>query len=70
MKDRERTRITITCYDKEGFELISHCPLNTLIETTKETGMCVCRFEKDRVAYIEKTKAGYTIRAWQDKKGE
>ncbi len=66
----ERKRITITCYDDEGYDLIIHCPLQKLIETTKETGMCVCRFADDKVAYIEKTKAGYTIRAWKDERNE
>ena len=70
MKDREKIRITITCYDEEGFKLISHCPLNTLIETTEETGMCVCRFAKNRMVYIERTKAGYVIRAWKDEERE
>ena len=70
MKDRESTRITITCYDEEGYKLISEYPIGKLIETTKETGMCVCRFTDDRMAYIEKTKAGYVIRAWKDKERE
>ena len=63
----ERKRITITCYDEEGYNLAIHCPLHTLIETTKETGHCVCKFEKNRMAYIEKTKVGYAIKTWQDK---
>lgn len=67
MKKGEKLRITITCYDEGGFDLISHCSLNTLIEATEETGSCVCRFGKNKMAYIEKTKAGYSIRAWQDK---
>ena len=70
MKDRERTRITITCYDEEGYNLISEYPIGKLIETTKETGMCVCRFNNDQMAYIEKTKAGYVIRAWKEKERE
>ena len=70
LKDRESTRITITYYDEEGYKLISEYPIGKLIETTKETGMCVCRFTDNRMAYIEKTKAGYAIRAWKDKERE
>ena len=69
MKDGER-RITITCYDEEGFDLATHYPLYKLLETAEETGMCVCRFTEDRMAYIEKTKAGYVIRAWKDERNE
>ena len=70
MKDREQKRITITCYDNEGYNLIAEYPLGKLIETTKETGMCVCKFTDNRMAYIEKTKAGYVIRAWKEKERE
>ena len=59
-------RITITCYDEGGYDLVIHYPLYKLIETTEETGMCVCRFSDDRMAYIEKSKAGYKIRAWKE----
>ena len=68
--NKEGKRITITCYDEEGFNLISSYPIGKLIETTKETGMCVCRFNDNRMAYIEKTKAGYIIRAWQEQERE
>ena len=68
MKDKEsqQKRITITCYDDEGYDLLTKYPLYLLIETAQETGMCVCRFEDDKMAYIEKTKAGYVIRAWKE----
>lgn len=70
MKDKERTRITITCYDKEGLDLISHAPLWQFIEATEETGMCVCRCTNDRIVYIEKSNAGYVIRAWKEKENK
>lgn len=63
----ESIRITITCYDNDGYDLISKYPIGKLIETTEETGMCVCRFNDNRMAYIEKTKAGYIIRTWKEK---
>ena len=67
MKDREsKTKITITCYDKGGYDLVTSIPLSHFIETTEETGMCVCRFTDNRMAYIEKTKAGYIIRTWKE----
>lgn len=69
MKDGER-RITITCYDKEGFDLVSHYPLYKFFETAEETGLCVCSFTENRMAYVEKTKAGYVIRAWRDERNE
>ena len=68
MKDRERKRITITCYDDEGFDLILHVPLQQFVETTKETGFCVCRCTGDRMIYIEETKVGYAIRAWKERR--
>lgn len=67
MKDRERKRITITCYDKEGLDLMLHAPLYQFVEATEETGLCLCKCSNDRIAYIEKTKAGYVIRAWKEK---
>jgi hypothetical protein len=66
MKEGER-RITITCYDDEGYDLVTSIPLSHFIETTEETGVCVCRFTDNKMAFIEKTKAGYIIRTWQDK---
>lgn len=70
MKDKERIRITITCYDKEGLDLISHAPLWQFIEATEETGLCFCRCTEDRAVYIERTNAGYVIRAWKEKERE
>lgn len=67
MKDRERKRITITCYDEEGLDLMLYAPLYQFVEATEETGLCVCRCSNDRIVYIEKTKAGYVIRAWKEK---
>jgi hypothetical protein len=70
LKDKKRKRITITCYDDEGYDLALYYPLYKFIETTEETGECVCRFEKNRMAYIRKTKAGYALKTWQDKERE
>ena len=70
MKEERNKRITITCYDEEGYNLVIYCPLYKLIETTEETGECVCRFEKNRMAYIKKTKVGYAIKAWKDERNE
>ena len=70
MKKRDKIRITITCYDEDGYDLISKYPLYKLIETTKETGLCVCRFNDNRMVYIEKTKAGFSIRAWKEEREE
>lgn len=64
----EKKRITITCYDEEGFELATQTPLCHFIETTKETGHCLCRCFEDRMVYIEKTKVGFTIKAWKEVK--
>lgn len=65
MKDGER-RITITCYDNDGYDLAIHYPLYKFIEFTKETGECVCRFEGDKMAYIKETKAGYALKTWKE----
>ena len=69
MKEGER-RITITCYDEDGYNVAIHYPLYKFIEFTKETGECVCRFEGDKMAYIKETKAGYTLKTWKDKRNE
>ena len=68
MKDKKRKRITITCYDDEGYDLVTHYPLCEIIETTKETGLCFCTFSDNRRVYVEKTKAGYTIKAWREER--
>lgn len=33
-----------------------------------ETGLCFCTFSDNRRVYAEKTKAGYTIKAWREEK--
>lgn len=67
MKDKKQKRITITCYDQESYDFLIHNSLYQFIETTEETGMCVCRCTNNEIVYIEKTQAGYVIRAWKER---
>lgn len=56
-----KTRITITAYDKKGFDQIIRRPLQELVDATKDTGQCFLVYNNNIHTYIEKTKAGYKI---------
>lgn len=63
-----KTRITITAYDDKSFNQLINRPLIELIDATKETGLCLLVYNTGVQAYVEKTKAGYTVRAWKDER--
>lgn len=63
-------RITLIAESEEQAAVIGK-QLNFLIENTQETGHCVALFPKmfDKVAvraFIKKTKAGYSIKSWEE----
>lgn len=63
-------RITLIAESEEQAVAIGK-QLNFLIENTQETGHCIALFRKmfDKVAvraFIKKTKAGYSIKSWEE----
>ena len=57
-------RITMTIYDDKTFEFLQSRTLKEMISTTKETGQCLIVYQNDIQVYVEKTKAGYKISAY------
>ena len=56
--------MTITIYDDMTFEFLQSRPLKEIISTTKETGHCLMVYSNDIQVYVEQTKAGYKISAF------
>lgn len=59
-----KKRITITIYDDETFEFLQSRILKEMISTTKETGQCLMVYSNGVQVYVEKTKAGYKMSAY------
>lgn len=59
-----KKRITITIYDDKTFEFLQSRTLKEMISATKETGQCLMVYQNGIHVYIEKTKAGYKISAY------
>lgn len=59
-----KKRITITIYDDKTFEFLQSRTLEEIINATKETGQCLLVYSNDIQVYVEKTKAGYKISAY------
>ena len=56
--------ITMTIYDDKTFEFLQNRTLEEIISATKETGQCLMVYSNDIQVYVEKTKAGYKISAY------
>lgn len=66
-------RITINTETDEQAEKMVPQILRELIDSAQETGHCVCRFQKvnsnkEFMGFVKKTKAGYSIKTWEDNK--
>lgn len=59
-----KRRITMTIYDDKTFEFLQNTTLEEIISATKETGQCLMVYSNDIQVYVEKTKAGYKISAY------
>ena len=56
--------VTMTIYDDKTFEFLQNRTLEEIISATKETGQCLMVYSNDIQVYVEKTKAGYKISAY------
>lgn len=56
-----KCRIIINSWDDRSFNQIINRPLAELIESTKETGECLCVYNNKYSVFIRKTKTGYSI---------
>ena len=56
-----KCRIIINSWDDRSFNQIINRPLAELIESTKETGECLCVYNNNIQSFIRKTKTGYSI---------
>ena len=59
-----KKRITMTIYDDKTFEFLQSRTLDEIIDATKETGQCLMIYQNGIQVYVEKTKAGYKISAY------
>lgn len=59
-----KKRITMTIYDSKAFKFLQSRTLNEMISATEETGQCLIVYLNDIQVYVEKTKAGYKISAY------
>lgn len=59
-----KKRITMTIYDDKTFEFLQSRILKEMISATKETGQCLMVYQNGIQVYVEKTKAGYKISAY------
>lgn len=59
-----KKRITMTIYDDKTFEFLQSRTLKEIINATKETGQCLIVYSNGIQLYVEKTKAGYKISAY------
>ncbi len=59
-----KKRITMTIYDDKTFEFLQSRTLKEMISTTKETGQCLMVYQNGIQVYVEKTKVGYKISAY------
>ena len=54
----------MTIYDDKTFEFLQSRTLGEMICATKETGQCLMVYSNNVQVYVEKTKAGYKISAY------
>lgn len=54
----------MTIYDDKTFEFLQSRTLKEMISTTKETGQCLMVYQNGIQVYVEKTKVGYKISAY------
>lgn len=59
-----KKRITMTIYDDSSFEFLQSRTIEEMINATKETGQCLMVYQNGIQVYVEKTKAGYKISAY------
>lgn len=59
-----KKRITMTIYDDKTFEFLQSRALEEIISATKETGEFLMVYQNGIQVYVEKTKAGYKMSAY------
>lgn len=65
-----KKRITMTIYDNKAFEFLQSRTLDEMISATIETGQCLMVYQNGVQVYVEKTKAGYKISAYDRNSNE